>query len=456
MTARGLHSRTPRAKPAGSRSRRSTWTSRAGTRAARTPSRSGATPHGDRGLDLDRVHRGARLGGQPHIGADHEFRRHPPGRPGLGGHRPGRRGDVRRLGAEDVQATGRGRSPAFFLRTRMFRRECGDRTSSPAPPPRRSCPMPARRCSIDSATSSAASPVLGRVRVRGHGFGARRDRPRRDPLSRSSVVAAYFDGTERDSVLGTYSITEEGETTSTALAPVPGQAEGGRPRTAATLANLQPDGCRRRKQDRRRLPRARRPDPARHSAPRGKRRISVSRLAEAYPMSSRPFKSTLQCSNGRGSSRSARRGPSSSSRPTPWLRRGTAALDELEEIWRGRIEQWPTLPDRRTQQRGTLMSITTSKRISTSHPHRHRRLRRPDQGLGALGGSGASTSAGGGHPPAGDIREADVSSGGEAAHFMTGPEGEKHLWLVAGERSRPAAPARTDATASPTSRKPER
>jgi hypothetical protein len=34
-----------------------------------------------------------------------------------------------------------------------------------------------------------------------------------DPLSRSSVVEAYFDGTERDSVLGTYSITEEAETT---------------------------------------------------------------------------------------------------------------------------------------------------------------------------------------------------------------------------------------------------
>ena len=34
-----------------------------------------------------------------------------------------------------------------------------------------------------------------------------------DPLSRSSVVSAYFDGTERDSVLGTYAITEEGETT---------------------------------------------------------------------------------------------------------------------------------------------------------------------------------------------------------------------------------------------------
>ena len=33
------------------------------------------------------------------------------------------------------------------------------------------------------------------------------------PLSRSSVVEACFDGTERDSVLGTYSITEEGETT---------------------------------------------------------------------------------------------------------------------------------------------------------------------------------------------------------------------------------------------------
>lgn len=34
-----------------------------------------------------------------------------------------------------------------------------------------------------------------------------------DPLSRSSVVAAYFDDTDRDSVLGTYSITDEGETT---------------------------------------------------------------------------------------------------------------------------------------------------------------------------------------------------------------------------------------------------
>jgi ABC-type branched-subunit amino acid transport system substrate-binding protein len=34
-----------------------------------------------------------------------------------------------------------------------------------------------------------------------------------DPLSRSSVVTAYFDGAERDSVLGAYSITEEGETT---------------------------------------------------------------------------------------------------------------------------------------------------------------------------------------------------------------------------------------------------
>ena len=34
-----------------------------------------------------------------------------------------------------------------------------------------------------------------------------------DPLSRSSVVAAYYDDTERDSVLGAYSITAEGETT---------------------------------------------------------------------------------------------------------------------------------------------------------------------------------------------------------------------------------------------------
>lgn len=34
-----------------------------------------------------------------------------------------------------------------------------------------------------------------------------------DPDDRASVIEAYFDGTERDSVLGTYSITEEGETT---------------------------------------------------------------------------------------------------------------------------------------------------------------------------------------------------------------------------------------------------
>ena len=33
-----------------------------------------------------------------------------------------------------------------------------------------------------------------------------------DPLSRSSVIAAYFDGTERDSVLGEYTLTDEGET----------------------------------------------------------------------------------------------------------------------------------------------------------------------------------------------------------------------------------------------------
>ena len=44
-------------------------------------------------------------------------------------------------------------------------------------------------------------------------FGPGGDRQADDPLSRSSVVEAYFDGTERDSVLGTYSITEEGETT---------------------------------------------------------------------------------------------------------------------------------------------------------------------------------------------------------------------------------------------------
>jgi hypothetical protein len=33
-----------------------------------------------------------------------------------------------------------------------------------------------------------------------------------DPLDRGSVIDSYFDGTERDSVLGTYAITDEGET----------------------------------------------------------------------------------------------------------------------------------------------------------------------------------------------------------------------------------------------------
>ena len=42
---------------------------------------------------------------------------------------------------------------------------------------------------------------------------ARRRHLRSRRTSRSSVVEAYFDGTERDFVLGTYSITEEGETT---------------------------------------------------------------------------------------------------------------------------------------------------------------------------------------------------------------------------------------------------
>ncbi len=34
-----------------------------------------------------------------------------------------------------------------------------------------------------------------------------------DPLDRTAVINAYFDGSERDSLLGSYSITEEGETT---------------------------------------------------------------------------------------------------------------------------------------------------------------------------------------------------------------------------------------------------
>jgi hypothetical protein len=63
-------------------------------------------------------------------------------------------------------------------------------------------------------------------------------------------VDAYFDGTERDSVLGTYAITEEGETTLEApLGPYRVTAEKSSTRQSAKAAaescgNLQPNGCR--------------------------------------------------------------------------------------------------------------------------------------------------------------------------------------------------------------------
>lgn len=55
----------------------------------------------------------------------------------------------------------------------------------------------------------------------------RSSRGERPAFARSSVMDAYFDGTERDSVLGTYAITEEGETTLEApLGPYRVTAEG--------------------------------------------------------------------------------------------------------------------------------------------------------------------------------------------------------------------------------------
>ncbi len=116
---------------------------------------------------------------------------------------------------EDVQATGE-RTFARVLpsdagRSRAVRRPGA---SSRAPLRPRSCPKRRRRCSIASGTSSGAEPgpwVAYGYEAMASALAAidRAD----DPLSRSSVVAAYFDGTERDSVLGAYSITDEGETT---------------------------------------------------------------------------------------------------------------------------------------------------------------------------------------------------------------------------------------------------
>ena len=106
---------------------------------------------------------------------------------------------------EDVQATGE-RTFARVLPSDEDVQEAVRRpeTSSPARARPRSCRRRRRRCSTGSSDEFDREPGPWAA----YGYEAMAsalaaiDRAD-DPLSRSSVVAAYFDGTERDSVLGT-------------------------------------------------------------------------------------------------------------------------------------------------------------------------------------------------------------------------------------------------------------
>ena len=66
--------------------------------------------------------------------------------------------------------------------------------------------------SLSSPTRSSGRPS-GRKRSESPDARRRRTAIRGEPAERQAIRRGYFDGTERDSVLGTYSITEEGETT---------------------------------------------------------------------------------------------------------------------------------------------------------------------------------------------------------------------------------------------------
>src|SRR6185503_16493655 len=93
-----------------------------------------------------------------------------------------------------------------------------------------------------------------------------------DPLSRSSVVEAYFDGTERDSSSARTRSPRRARRRSTRRWLRTGWRTA-RYSPRVSSGNLQPSGCRNEEQDRRRLPRARRLDAARHPAARGDGRI---------------------------------------------------------------------------------------------------------------------------------------------------------------------------------------
>jgi DNA-binding transcriptional ArsR family regulator len=165
-----------------------------------------------------------------------------------------------------------------------------------------------------------------------------------DPLSRSSVVEAYFDGTERDSVLGTYSITEEGETTLDApLAAY--RVEDGEvlPGALALVIYNQMVVETKSKTDDvfHALADSTRRDILRRA---GMDASSVSRLADAYPMSFAAVQKHVVVLERAGLVTKRRRGGEQLVEASPeTLAEARRALDDLEEVWRGRVERMSEL-----------------------------------------------------------------------------------------------------------------
>lgn len=164
-----------------------------------------------------------------------------------------------------------------------------------------------------------------------------------DPLSRSSVVEAYFDGTERDSVPGTYSITEEGETTLDAPLAVPGGGRRGTPRALALVIYNQMVVETKSKTDDvfHALADSTRRDILRRA---GMDASSVSRLADAYPMSFAAVQKHVVVLERAGLVTKRRRGREQLVEASPeTLAEARRALDDLEEVWRGRVERMSEL-----------------------------------------------------------------------------------------------------------------
>ena len=163
-----------------------------------------------------------------------------------------------------------------------------------------------------------------------------------DPLSRSSVVEAYFDGTERDSVLGTYSITEEGETTLDAPLAAYRVEDGEVLPVSSVIYNQMVVETKSKTDDVfHALADSTRRDILRRA---GMDASSVSRLADAYPMSFAAVQKHVVVLERAGLVTKRRRGREQLVEASPeTLAEARRALDDLEEVWRGRVERMSEL-----------------------------------------------------------------------------------------------------------------